>query len=311
MRAVLYRDYGPPGVLELVDLPRPDPVADQVLIRVAAVGVGPGDCKTRQGLLHAFHPAVFPKIPGRSGTGHVVALGPDARGVTPGDLVYFSTEHTEQGCSVDYLCRPIGGLLRLDPGMDPYAVTAVMHPAICAWLALTETAQLARDQRVLIVGGSGAIGVQSIRLAAHLGARVTAIGSRRHVDTMIAAGAHAALSHADHDSLPAGLEVDVVFDLIGGAAQTNAVSHLRPGGRLVYLQAAPVSGPPRADVLSRRVSVRYGPDVAAVVQGLLNSAVLTPAIGPILTPDQCRKAHRLVEAGGLGPRRVVLDFAET
>jgi len=78
MKAIQYARYGGPEVLALVDLPDPAMPADAVLIEVHAAGVAPGDCKVRQGVLTQYFPVKLPKVPGRDGTGVVIAVGPKA-----------------------------------------------------------------------------------------------------------------------------------------------------------------------------------------------------------------------------------------
>jgi NADPH:quinone reductase-like Zn-dependent oxidoreductase len=86
MRAIAFDAYGSPDVLRLREFPDPQPGPDEVLIRARAGGVGPGDCKTRQGRLQQHFSIAFPKITGRDGTG--VAIQPAGTVVVVSALVW-------------------------------------------------------------------------------------------------------------------------------------------------------------------------------------------------------------------------------
>src|SRR3990172_7813287 len=234
--------------MHLADLPDPVPATDEVLIAVRAVSVGPGDCKTRSGSLHGFHPASFPKIPGRSGAGIVVARGARADFATIGDLVCFSTPHTESGSCAELVARPRDQIGRVPPPLDAVAAAAVGHPGVCAWIALVETARIEPRMRVLVQGGSGTIGAQAIQPAKHLGARVSATARRKNAAYVERLGADEVIAFDEGGDAGRG-RVDVVLDTVGGETHRRSYAALRAGGVLVYLRAAPIDETPaRTDV---------------------------------------------------------------
>src|SRR4029077_17587895 len=107
MRALLYASFGGPDVLRVAEVPDPSPGRGEVLIRVRAASVGPGDCKLRAGLLQAHFSISFPKIPGRYGAGEVVALDPDVDDIRIGDRVAFAAAHDEEGRCTEVLLRAL------------------------------------------------------------------------------------------------------------------------------------------------------------------------------------------------------------
>lgn len=328
MKAIVYDHYGDPDVLHLTDWPAPQAGVGEVVIDVAAVAVAPGDCKTRAGVLHHFHPQTFPKIPGRSGVGRISArhadLPPpevDAPGL--GDMVFFSTPHTGQGCSAEQIASDVTSLAKVPAGLDPVDVAAIAHSAVCAWRGLVDHAALRSGQSVLIVGGSGVVGLVAIELAVHLGARVTATGSQRRADDMVRAGAEAIWAPeklaAVGDDPTQAPRFDCVFDLIGGATHAQASRLLKPGGAIVYLRAEalpdgcadgefalPGEGAEDGGVGRRAVvDVNYTPAVVTRVLGLVAQRVLTPRVALAVPLHECAQAHRRVEAGRLDGRVVL------
>ena len=306
MKAIQYERYGPPDVMQLVDLPDRVPATDEVLIAVRAVSVGPGDCKTRSGSLDGSHPASFPKIPGRSGAGIVVALGAQADFATIGDLVCFSTPHTESGSCAELVARPRDQIGRVPPPLDAVAAAAVGHPGVCAWIALVETARIEPRMRVLVQGGSGTIGAQAIQLAKHLGARVSATARRKNAAYVERLGADEVIAF-DEGGDAGRARFDVVLDTVGGETHRRSYAALRAGGVLVYLRAAPIDETPaRTDVRTLLARIDYRPEILEKVLALAAQGVLRPQVGLTLPLAQCAEAHRRLEARTHGLGRVVL-----
>src|SRR6516162_4817570 len=92
-RAVRFEEYGGADVLNVVDVPRPEPGPGQVLVQVKAAGINPGEAKIRAGLLHARWPATFPSGQGSDLAGVVAGTGPGATGFTAGDEVIGYTDN--------------------------------------------------------------------------------------------------------------------------------------------------------------------------------------------------------------------------
>jgi NADPH:quinone reductase-like Zn-dependent oxidoreductase len=307
LKAIQYRSYGPPDVLEYVDVPNPSPASDEVLIAIDAISVGPGDCKTRAGELHAFHPITFPKVPGRSGAGHVVELGRNVKGVATGDRVYLSTAHHEVGCCAELITRPLDQIAIIDSRLDTLGAAAIVHPAICAWLALVETAQLSPTMAVLVLGGAGSIGAQAIQLARYIGAEVSAVASSRNLDYVTSLGATHVFAYDRDNSTPAERRYDVVLDLVGGDAHTRSADVVKPGGLLAYLVADPIKEPPaRTDIRRQLVKIAYDQTTMAKVLALAADGVLKAQIGRVLPLAACANAHRLIESKQQGRGRVML-----
>jgi len=306
VKAIQYHRYGPPEVMHLVGLPDPVPATGEVLIAVRAVSVGPGDCKTRSGGLHGFHAVSFPKIPGRSGAGIVVARGDQADFAAIGDLVYFSTGHTESGSCAEMVTRPHDQIGRVPPPLDAVAAAAVGHPGVCAWIALVETARVEPGMRVLIQGGSGTVGAQAIQLAKHLGAFVSATARRQNAPYVERLGADEVIAF-DEGGDPAPARFDVVFDTVGGQTHRRSYAALRAGGALVYLIAEPIAETPaRTDVRTLLARIDDRREVIERVLTLASEGVLRPQVGLTLPLAQCAQAHRRLEARSHGLGRVVL-----
>ena len=187
MKALLYASYGGPDVLRVAEVAEPSPGPGELLVRVRAASIGPGDCKLRAGLLQAHFSISFPKIPGRYGAGEVVALGADVDDIRIGDRVVFAAAHDENGSCAEMIVRPRGKIAASAPANLTFPqAAAVIHEGVCAVSALA-SANIDSGTRVLVHGAAGAVGGACVQLARHLGAVVTATcreGDRDYVHAL-------------------------------------------------------------------------------------------------------------------------------
>jgi len=182
VKAVRFARFGPPEVLQLEEAPTPVPAPREIVVAVQAASVTPGDTKLRAGLLQKMFPVSLPCIPGRDGAGRVVALGAQADYAKVGDPVCFVAERTRQGSYASHIARDAQSVVPLPAGLSFAEGAALMHAATCAWIALVDTAGVKAGERVLVLGGSGAIGGAAVQIARHLGAHVVATCSARNIE---------------------------------------------------------------------------------------------------------------------------------
>jgi NADPH:quinone reductase-like Zn-dependent oxidoreductase len=310
MQAISFDRYGGPEVLRLGEWPTPRPGPDEVLIAVRSAAVGIGDCKLRAGRLRAHHPIVLPKIPGRSGAGVVVACGPAVDFAQPGDRVVFGARHTEAGSAAQFIVRGRERTAPLPDDLDVMAASAVIHPALCALIALDEVAKLQPGQSVLIHGGAGAVGGQAVRWARERGARVVATCRHAKADEVRRLGASAVLCYDREDFAATQERFDVVFDTLGGDIHRRSYRVLRPGGTLVCLNAEPFVDQGAAfgvRTITARIEetrARLGRVLDLAARGVFAAP---PALA--LPLAECAEAHRRLEAGTQGNGRIVLAVA--
>jgi NADPH:quinone reductase-like Zn-dependent oxidoreductase len=279
-----------------------------VLIEIAAASVTPGDSKLRAGLLQTIFPVSLPCIPGRDGAGRVVALGAGVDYVTVGDRVCFVAERTVQGSYATHIVRDADSMVGMPDKLSFREGAALMHAATCAWMALAETGKAQAGQRLLVHGGSGAIGGMAIQLGRHLGAWVAATCHSRNRDYVLGLGAHEAFAYDRDEGWDRLSEIDLVLDLVGGSLHERSYPVLRPGGILVWLIASPFRD------LSKQYGVRTvqarivdKPEVNAAVMALAGQGALRAQVSLVLPLAQAAEAHRLIEAGQNSRGRIILE----
>jgi NADPH:quinone reductase len=238
MRAIVFKAFGDPSVLELTEAP--DPTADHqtAVVRIRAASINPSDVKNVAG---AMKQTMLPRIPGRDYAG-VVEKGPaDWIGAevwgTGGDAGF-----TRDGTHAELIAVPVASLRRKPEtlGFDQAASVGVNYMA--AWLGL-EAAGLKAGETALLIGAGGGVGGAAAQIARRLGARVIGADNREPLPDAPARAIAEKLIIGAHD-LPAevraatgGKGADVVFDMVGGVMFRNAVNCLALQGRLIEIAA--------------------------------------------------------------------------
>jgi NADPH:quinone reductase-like Zn-dependent oxidoreductase len=311
MRAVAFDRYGDAGVLELREFADPSPGANEILVRVRAVGVGHGDCKTRQGLLQQHFTIRFPKITGRDGVGVVERVGANVSEFAPGDRVAFLTALGSPGSCAELVPCPTSLAAKIPPQLSFLEAAGVAQPGCCAWVSVAEAAKLRASETILVHGAAGGIGSLVVQLARHIGAHVLATCRHAHADLVRKLGADEIIAFDRRDAMPAPGSLDVVFDPVGGAVHQASYPLLKRGGRLVYLTAEPFQDlSAQYGVSTIKAPIRDRSEVLSEVMALAARGVWHAVLAPTMPFDQCAQAHRLLEQGLKGPGRIVLTFPE-
>ena len=308
MKALLYEAYGGPDVLRLRELQDPSPGPGEVLMRVRAASIGPGDCKLRAGLLHAHFSLSFPKIPGRYGAGEVAALDADVDDVRIGNSVVFAAAHDENGSCAEMIVRPRGKIAPAPLNVTWSEAAAVIHEGVCAVSALG-SANVGSGTRVLVHGAAGAVGGACVQLARHLGAVVTATCRECNRDYVHALGAHFVIPFDREDFSRTMADQDVVIDTQGGEVHERSYRVLKRGGRLVYLNAAPIEDRGAGHgVIVMNAIIEDSHAALSRVCRLVETGVLKPRVAMALPLSECALAHRLVENGAVKRGRMILTM---
>ncbi|MFF7730315.1 NADP-dependent oxidoreductase [Streptomyces sp. NPDC008001] len=297
MKAISYRTYGGPEVLEYGERPNPKVGPDSVLIKVRAAAVNPVDWKARSGYLDPALDAVFPVIPGWDVSGVVVRPGADATEFAEGDEVigYVREDFLSRGTFAEYVAAPVRTLARKPKSLTFEQAAGLPLAGLTAYQALIKALRLWEGETVLVHAASGGVGTMAVQIARHFGARVIGTASERNHDYLRSLGAEPVLygdglAERVRALVPEG--VDSVLDLVGGEALTVSPGLLAHGGRL-----ASVADPSVTGYGGRYVFVR--PDAAdlTALADLAESGGLTVEVAKVFPLERTAEAHRLSEEG--------------
>ena len=219
MRAVVNTEYGGPDVLRILDVERPVPADDEVLVEVHATTVNRTDCGFRAPapwFIRLFAGLRRPRrtILGTEFAGVVAEVGPAVTEFAVGDEV-FGVNADRFGAHAEYLCvRESAPIAPKPSGMSFEEAAAVCDGAILAMTCLTWP-HLRAGQSILIYGASGSIGTAGVQLAKHIGAHVTAVCNTDNVEVVRSLGADEVIDYTVEDFTANGQTYDVVFDAVG------------------------------------------------------------------------------------------------
>jgi len=217
MRAVRLHEHGDADVLQVDEIDRPEPAADELLIEVAAAGVNPVDTYFRDG---SYTPVDVPFTPGVDFSGVVAEGGESADGFEEGDRVYGTGigGAAAQGAYAEFATVPTDRVVHLPEGADLTEAGGAGVAAVTAWRALIDHADLEPAEHCLIHGGSGGVGHAAVQIAAAVSARVITTAAEEYHDARADDyGAETVLDYGRDDLADAVLEaseggVDAVLD---------------------------------------------------------------------------------------------------
>ncbi len=312
MRAVVQHRYGPPSVLEAREVGRPLPGRGDVLVRVGAASLHPGDYFVVTGEPYVVRLAFGLRrprhgIPGRDLAGVVAAVGKDVTALRPGDEVFgWSTA----GTLAEYACVPAGNLVCVPANLSVVDAAAVPTSAIAAFQALREIANVRPGQTVLVTGASGGVGSFAVQIAKTFGTEVTGVCSTRNVDLVRSLGADHVVDYTRTDFTRTGKRYDVILDNVEAQPLAAVRRALTPSGTLIPNSGrggrwlGPLGRIVRARVLSAFtcqqlkpfLSVEKRQDLLAL-SDLLVTGQVTPVIDRAYPLDDAADALRYVAAG--------------
>nr|WP_023842680.1 zinc-binding alcohol dehydrogenase family protein [Burkholderia sp. M701]BAO19138.1 alcohol dehydrogenase zinc-binding domain protein [Burkholderia sp. M701] len=319
MKAIQFKSFGTPDVLEYVDLPTPQADAGHAVVRVMAASVNPSDVKNVSG--HFAH-TVLPRTPGRDFSGVVTDgprewLGAEVWG-TGGDIGF-----TRDGTHAEYMQIPLAALSRKPATLSHAAASAIGVNFVVAWLGTVEYAQLRAGETIAVLGAGGGVGGAVVQIAKARGARVIAV-DRRPLDPVTPAGRliDDYVPFDEHASerlreLTGGAGAEVVYDTVGGVAFETALSVAKRRGRVLEISG---TGKRRVEfdlidfyhnetqllgVDSAKLGVaESAPLMTALVEGFENGRLSAPAIAQEFPLARAREAYDTVAAGTRG--RIVI-----
>ncbi|HEU0155983.1 MAG TPA: NADP-dependent oxidoreductase [Stellaceae bacterium] len=305
MKAVLLTKHGGPEVLHYGDAPDPVAGPGEIVVDVHAASVNAADYKVRLGSGRSSD-LKFPHILGRDFSGVVAALGPGVDDFKIGDAVFGVTDQGIEGCYAEKLAIKAALVAKKPDGLGHAEAAAMGLTSLTALWAVEDTAKLKTGETILIQGGAGGVAGFAIQLAKHLGATVVTTASAANHDYVKSLGADRAIDYNKEDFTKAVRDCDAVFDTVGGEVQVRSYDVLKPGGRLVWIAAAPAGfQPSRKDVSVLRPDVKRDRAHLERMKALLaEGAVWPPHIVRYKLADAAT-AHRVSEGRHLRGKLVL------
>jgi len=313
MKAIVYRCYGSPDVLELEDVEKPTAADNELLVKVRAAAVNPLDWHYMRGkpyIMRADAGMGSPKDPrmGVDFAGTVEAVGKSVTRFRPGDEVFGG----RNGAFAEYVRVREDRAVVLKPANVTFEQAAsVPIAAITALQALRDTGRIQAGQKVLINGASGGVGTFAVQIAKSFGAEVTGVCSTRNVEMVRSLGADHVIDYTKQDFTQSEQRYDLILDNVGNHALLDARRVLTPNGIFVIVGGpnegswiGPLSSPIKAMLLSPFVSQTFVMMFAELTQAdltilrdLMAAGKVTPVIDRRYGLNEVPEAVRYLEDG--------------
>ena len=293
MRAITQAAFGSADVLQLREVPKPSPLAGEVLVRICAASPNPWDWHFMRGLPYISRLAGAglrkPKntILGSDVAGQVEAVGAAVRHFHPGDEV---VGFVGAGAFAEYVSVPEEFLGRKPANLTFEQAATIPLAGMTALQGLRDAGQIRAGHHVLIIGASGGVGTLAVQIAKHFGAHVTGVCSTNNLALVQSLGADHVIDYTRHDVTRLGVTYDLIFQLAGTTSPVALRRILTPSGRLVLSSG---------DSAGRLV----GP-VNRMVGAIILSAFTSQTLQPLTTkrsPSDLTQLRDLIENRTLAP----------
>ena len=298
MKAIRIHSFGGPEVLELDDVPIPQPGDDELLMRIHAASVNPVDYKIRRGTVPWVSREMLPMTLGRDLSGTVESAGAGVDAFSDGDALYAMLGGIDRGSYAQYVVVKPNEAAPKPARLSHIGAAAVPLAASTAWQGLFDHGHLEAGQTVLIHGGSGGVGHFAIQFAKIKGATVLTTVSGQNLDFVTELGVDRAIDYQSQRFEEIARDVDLVLDLVGGETQERSWSVLKPGGLVVSALGEPSREKAmqhRARGIGYRAQANGGQ--LAEIGRLIDQGKVHPVVMATYPLAEAREAHEWLERG--------------
>jgi NADPH:quinone reductase-like Zn-dependent oxidoreductase len=299
MRAIFYRRYGSPDVLELGELPAPVAGPGELLVRVHAASLNPKDALIRRGKFRLLAGRRMPRVPGYDFAGTVETCGAGTAGWAAGAEVYGMIQAWRGGACAELVACPVDQLAPRPRSLDMQAAAVVPLAGLTALQALRDLLRVRPGDRVCINGASGGVGLFAVQIAKILGGHVTAVCSARNAALVTDHGADVVEPY-DGDPVAPGPRFDAFFDVFGNRPYPTARTNLMARGR--YATTIPGAGAIVRDLCTRwtkhparLIVVRSNRADLDQLTQWIDAGRLRPTIDRVFDLAASREAHAYLE----------------
>lgn len=294
MKAAVYNEYGPPSVLELKELEKPQPNDDEILIKIYAATVTSGDVRLRGSdfpplfwlparlIFGLFKPKK--KILGHELAGVIEEKGKNITKFNVGDRVFGTTTMLNTGSYAEYICVPQEwkhGAISLKPVNLNFKEAAALPIGGMTAMYLLEKANIKTGQKILVYGASGSVGSYAVQLAKQQGTFVVAVCSSSNFDMVKSLGADSSIDYKKEDYSLLEDKFDIVFDAVGKTTKAKAKKVLNNEGVFVSVKMLTAE---KSEHLKR-------------IKELAEKERLTPFIDRCFPLNEIVSAHEYVDKG--------------
>ena len=312
MKAIVCTKYGLPEVLRIVNLDKPIPKGNEILIKNYATTVTVADCRVRGFDVPAsfWLPAKFAigfskprqSILGSELSGVIEKTGKNVTKYKVGDEVFAFTDH-KLGAYAEFICLNENECIAIKPQNLSFELSAALSFGGISALYFIRKANIKKGEKILIYGASGGVGTYAVQLSKYFGAIVTGICSAENLELVKSLGADNVIDYTKTDLADITEKFDVVFDAVGKADIPKSIQLVKTGGRYIHAVATPFTEIKiRFKLLNTRIIFIGGSYSATIeqinfIRKLADEGIIKPVIDRYFSFDEIVSAHEYVDKG--------------
>ncbi|GIK42937.1 MAG: NADPH:quinone reductase [Chloroflexota bacterium] len=324
MKAIVYQKYGPPDVLELQEVEKPNPKDNEVLIKVQAASVNSWDWdlvtgkpliyRLVFGLQKPKHPIIGSDIAGR-----IEAVGRNVKQFQPGEEIFGDVSGCGFGAFAEYVCAREEVLALKPAGMTFAEAAAVPQAGVLALQGLRQ-GQIKKVQKVLINGAGGGVGTFAVQMAKSWGAEVTGVDNREKLDLLRSLGADKVIDYTQEDFTKTGQRYDLILDVVAHRSIFDYKRALSSEGILVIVggsiaaifQAVTLgtwfskTGPKKMGILAHKPNASD----LELIKELIETGKVVPVIDRCYPLSEVAEALRYLGEGHARGKVVIMNGGE-
>ena len=297
MKAAVIKDYG--AQVEILEVPRPQLLADSVLIEVHASSVNPVDGIVQAGYLKEMMPITFPFTMGFDVSGVVLEVGEQVSKFKIGDEVFSRPNGMQAGTIAEFSVIKEEELALKPSNISHQETASIPLVGLTAFQAMVTKANLQKGQKILIHAGSGGVGTLAIQIAKHLGAFVATTTSGSNTEMVKNLGADIVIDYKTQNFEDEIKDYDVVFDMMGGDIMNRSFKVLKKGGCLVSIKSFEDS-----KGLAKQYGLKFesffmwpSGEMLRQLAQLISDGALKPVIDRTFSIDQLKEAYDYLNTG--------------
>lgn len=304
MKAIVLKDFGGVENLVIEEVRKPEIKADEVLVKVKAIGINQIDLKTRKGSgIAAKLKEENPMILGWDMAGEITETGSEVKEFKTGDAVFGTVNFP--GCGnayAEYVAAPASQIALKPENVAFEEAAGACQSPLTAWQAIVDTRHVKKGDRVLIHGAAGGVGSYAVQIAKHLGAYVIGTASGDDRDFVLNLGADECIDYKTQKFEEMVKDLDFIMDSIGGENFVRSLAVLKPEGTIVLL---PSDKKDEADKVAKEKQVRNfhhilmhssGEGMKGIAE-MLTDGSMRSSVSKTFPFEKMREAHEEVATG--------------
>ncbi|MGN6804137.1 MAG: NADP-dependent oxidoreductase [Ginsengibacter sp.] len=312
MKVAIINKFGPPEVLQITDLEKPEPNEDEVLIKIKFAGINPVDTKVRAGTSGMSKKLQLPAILGWDVSGTIESVGKNVSDFKTGDEVFGCIGFPGLGKTYAQFAVADPKLItKKSPKVSFEEAAAVPLAGLTAYQAINEHLKVSKGEKVLIQAAAGGVGHLAVQFAKINGAFVAGTASGKNEEFLKSLGVDQFINYKTEKFEDVVNDVDAILDAMGGEILYRSFSCVKKGGRVVCLPSS-TKNDPKAIELAKQHDVEMiwpmmHPDgkEMSLIAGLMEQEKLQVKVDKVFNLDQIVEAHKAVETHGTDGKVII------